>query len=73
MLITMADLPTKERAVAKDDTSTDSVDKEISETETLEELIREETRQQLEAAWRAQQRLARASFAPQKEGKMSRN
>ena len=38
-----------------------SVD-QIRETEALEELIRKETIRHLEAAWKAQRRLARACF-----------
>jgi hypothetical protein len=35
---------------------------EIRESEALEELIREETKRHLEAAWNAQRRLAQACF-----------
>lgn len=57
---------------AEDDTSARAVNgnnrnsterNDIEESEALEELIREETKRQLEAAWAAQQRLARACFA----------
>lgn len=38
------------------------LDEEIQESKALEVLVREETKLQLEAAWIAQRRLARACF-----------
>lgn len=58
---------TDQRVIPPDGTSSTSflhsplVD-QIRETEALEELIREETIRHLEAAWKAQRRLARACF-----------
>jgi len=54
----------KEDAVNKDTLSSSSplAVEEIRETEALENLIREETKRHLEAAWTAQRRLAQACF-----------
>jgi len=50
-----------------------STEKEILESEALEELIHNETKRHLEAAWRAQQRLAQACFTAQENNCSDKN
>lgn len=49
------------------------LDEEIQESKALEILIREETKIQLEAAWLAQRRLARACFVDKRTKDQQKN